>query len=166
MMASGPSFTASISDPLNKPSFSEAPQQENGDSQPPKSTEDSTVTEPTETKAPENPAPANGVSSKPVSETKQEETNTGEKRDLEATSTAKPSADESAEPDSKKQKTGEDNADAANGTSAPAPPEKKAEPAPPKKKGGRPKKTQDSVKKDIPTDGIGSRTRSRTKPSS
>jgi hypothetical protein len=99
-----------------------------------------------------------------VSEAKQEETNTGEKRELETTSTAKPSAEESAEPNSKKQKTGETNADAVNGASIPAPPENES--APPKKKGGRPKKTQDSVKKDIPTDGIGSRTRSRTKPSS
>lgn len=153
-------------DPLNKPSISEAAQQENGDSHPFKPTEDSTAIETTETKAPESSVPANGVPNEPVSETKQEETNTGEKRDLEATSTAKSSAEEPAEPDSKKQKTGEDNADAVNGTSAPAPPEKKGESAPPKKKGGRPKKTQDSVKKNIPTDGIGSRTRSRTKPSS
>ncbi|KAL4785672.1 hypothetical protein BJX76DRAFT_355892 [Aspergillus varians] len=156
-MASEPSTTAPVSDPLSKPTRDEAPQQENGDGHLSKPAEDSTLTEPTETKSLENSTPANGISNGSLPETEQEQSK-GEKRELETTSTtAKPSVEEPAEPTSKKQKT--------SGTSAPAQPET-AEPsqtAPEKKKGGRPRKTKDSVKKNIPTNGIGSRTRSRTK---
>ncbi|KAL5045636.1 hypothetical protein BDW71DRAFT_76514 [Aspergillus fruticulosus] len=162
-MASAPSIAALVSDHVGKPTVNAAPQQ-NGGNHSSKPAEDSTLTESTYANSSEIRAPANDVFSVPVSETKQEQANTGEKRELDTPSTTKPDVEESTEPDYKRQKRNED-AVAANNTSAHAQPEK-ADPsqaAPQKKKGGRPRKTKHTVKKDIPTDGIGSRTRSRTK---
>ncbi|KAL5001124.1 hypothetical protein BDV10DRAFT_19703 [Aspergillus recurvatus] len=148
---------------MGKPTVNGAPQQ-NGGNHSAKPAEGSTLTKSTDANSSEIRAPANDVSTVPVSETKQEQASAGEKRVLDTPSTTKPGMEESTEPDHKKQKRNED-AVAAGNTSANAQPEK-ADPsqaAPQKKKGGRPRKTKDTVKKDIPTDGIGSRTRSRTK---
>jgi hypothetical protein len=86
----------------------------------------------------------------------------GDKRDYELasahTNTDKPSVENSTEPTNKRQRTtgrkiqnGHAAAPAINGE---------------KKNAGRTKKVKDAVKKAIPTAGIGSRTRSRTKASS
>ncbi|KAH8426926.1 uncharacterized protein LDX57_004649 [Aspergillus melleus] len=99
-------------------------------------------------------------SEKPAGEAKPDAPNTGDKRDLESTpaptDTDKPVTDSSGPstvaPIAKKQKA-DDNAAAANGTRANGE----------NKKTGRPKKVKEAAKKVIPTDGIGSRTRSRTK---
>ncbi|KAL4978209.1 hypothetical protein BDW66DRAFT_22228 [Aspergillus desertorum] len=163
-MASAPSNAALVSDPVGKPSVSGAPQQ-NGGSHTSKPVEGSTLTESTDTNSSEIcAAPANDASSVPVSETRQEQANAGEKRELDTQSNTRIGVEESTGPYYKKQKTDKD-AVATNNASANAQTQK-AEPshaAPQKKNGGRPRKTKDMVKKDITTDGIGSRTRSRTK---
>ncbi|KAJ0426048.1 hypothetical protein BJY00DRAFT_123597 [Aspergillus carlsbadensis] len=129
-------------------------------------------------------ASANGTSNEtPVPEAKPGQPNVGVKRDLDVTLTPggkveKPNAEqqqpaepaELEEPNTKKQKTSEDSTtDAAVGSngisSSPAQNGKAilASSSTEKKKGGRPRKTKDMIRKDVPTDGIGSRTRSRTK---
>ncbi|RDW86543.1 uncharacterized protein DSM5745_03185 [Aspergillus mulundensis] len=162
-MASAPSITALVSDPVNKQSFNDAPHQ-NGDIHPSKPAEDSTLIKSTDANSSETRATANGNLNEILSGHKADEPNVGEKRELEKLTTTKPGVEGVPERDSKKQKINED-AFAANAASAPAQPEKvePSQTAPQKKKGGRPRKTKDTVKKDIPTDGIGSRTRSRTK---
>ncbi|KAJ5594860.1 uncharacterized protein N7459_001068 [Penicillium hispanicum] len=104
------------------------------------------------------------------------EPKTGEKRDLDSTAIPptgaasapapasgsedkdqdKPAPENPDQPDAKKQKTEQEPATSVNGSAAAA----NGEP----KKAGRPKKekVKDAAKKAIPTDGIGSRTRSRT----
>ncbi|KAL4926254.1 uncharacterized protein BDV17DRAFT_157796 [Aspergillus undulatus] len=157
-MASGPSVSTLVTEPLEKPFSREAAQQQNGNSHLPKLSDDANSSE----------VPAiHDIPNGHVLESKQDQNNLGEKREFEATSTARPSADTPAEPNAKKQKTSKDNADAIDGASTSAQ-SGQAEPtqtAPAKKKGGRLRKTKDRVpiRKDIPTDGIGSRTRSRTK---
>jgi hypothetical protein len=102
----------------------------------------------------------------------------GEKRDLDSMATqvadeGKPPAPEPATekvdgPESKKQKTEQEPAKDTNGT-APAPTSTTTAPAAaapeePKKAGrSKKEKIKEAVKKVIPTDGPGSRTRSRTK---
>ncbi|KAI9041283.1 uncharacterized protein KD926_007237 [Aspergillus affinis] len=106
------------------------------------------------------PALAPGVDSqKPAGEAKLDAPSTGDKRELESTSvptdTDKPATESDSPtvaPTAKKQKTDE-KATTANGTQANGE----------NKKAGRSKKVKEAVKKVIPTDGIGSRTRSRTK---
>ncbi|KAL4755374.1 hypothetical protein BDW72DRAFT_189137 [Aspergillus terricola var. indicus] len=150
-------------DSLGSPSVNGAPQQ-NGNSHPSKPAKGSALTETNDENLSEIRAPANDVPSAPVPESKREQAKAGEKRELDAPSTTKPGGAESTEPDYKKLKANED-AVAADGT-FPHSQTEKADPsqaAPQKKKGGRPRKTKDTVKKGIPTDGIGSRTRSRTK---
>lgn len=98
---------------------------------------------------------------------KSEHLKTGEKREHDSTAalvdTDKPAADGSNAPDAKKQKTTEDTAKVVSG--APASAAAVSEANGEKKKAGRPKKGRDTAKKERPitTDGIGSRTRSRTK---
>jgi hypothetical protein len=149
---------------VGSPSVNGAPQQ-NGNSHLSKPVEGSALTKTNDENSSEILAPANDVSSVPVSKSKREQAKAGEKRELETPSTTNPGGVESTEPDYKKPKTNED-AVAADSTS-PHSQTEKADPgqaAPQqKKKGGRPRKTKDTVKKGIPTDGIGSRTRSRTK---
>ncbi|KAL3464410.1 hypothetical protein BJX64DRAFT_96261 [Aspergillus heterothallicus] len=192
-MASAPSITALVSEPVGKPqgelTSKEVLQRGSGDSVSSKlAANDSASTKPIESQqqgnskvSEQSPAPANGTFNEaPVPEAKQEQPNAGVKRDLDVT-TSSASADkadkpnvgqqnsaELEEPDTKKQKTSEDSnaiAVAVNGTSST--PTENGKAAPPstenKKKGGRPRKTKDTIKKDVPTDGIGSRTRSRTK---
>ncbi|KAL6235555.1 hypothetical protein BDW75DRAFT_240012 [Aspergillus navahoensis] len=162
-MASAPSIAALVSDPVGKPFVNGAPQQNSG-SHPSQPAGGSTLTKSTDVNSSEICAPANDVSSVHVSEIKQEQTNTGEKRGLDTPSTTKPGVEESTEPNYKKHKTNED-AVAANIIFAHVQPEKTdpSQAAPQKKKGGRPRKTKGTVKRNIPTDCIGSRTRSRTK---
>ncbi|KAL4810305.1 hypothetical protein BDV18DRAFT_156675 [Aspergillus unguis] len=161
-MASAPSITTLVSDLLSKSSSNEVSQQDKVDNHLPRAANSPTLTNPAENKLSKDLTPANGTSNQRVPETKQEQSNAGEKRELEAASTTEQSTEKSTEPDSKKQKpnnaTGPVNDQPVSARS-----EKGEEPAPEKKKGGRPRKTKESVKKDIPTDGIGSRTRSRTK---
>ncbi|KAL4938209.1 hypothetical protein BDV06DRAFT_226225 [Aspergillus oleicola] len=162
-MASAPSVTAIVSDSTEKSFSKETSQQQNGESHLAEPANSANSASFTVKSLSENHAPANGTSQDPASETKQEQNNTGEKRNLETTS----SEQTNAEPFSKKLKTNEDDSDAINGASAPAP-SGQTEPSqttPAKKNGGRPRKIKDTVtaKKAIPTDGIGSRTRSRTK---
>lgn len=111
---------------------------------------------------------------KPTEDSKPEQLQTGEKREHDSTAapadTDQPVTKDSEAPDAKKQKTGEDSAQAENGASPPASTAEDKPSAPEtngeKKKAGRPKKSQNTEKKAaIPTDGIGSRTRSRTKAS-
>lgn len=103
-------------------------------------------------------------------EDKSESLKTGDKREHDSTTTPadaeKPAAEDSSAPDAKKQKTTEVENGAPAAEDKPAAAETNGE----KKKGGRPKKagaasTTAKAKKEraIPTDGIGSRTRSRTK---
>ncbi|KAL4969578.1 uncharacterized protein BDV14DRAFT_195841 [Aspergillus stella-maris] len=166
-MASAPSLTAIISDSLDLSVSKETSQQQNGESriaEPANSAISVSLTNKTST---ENPRLSNGSTQEPASETKQDHINTGEKRDLEATSSEQTSAEAPTEPNTKKLKTGNNVSDAIDGTPIQAP-IGQSEPnqvAPAKKKGGRPRKIKETVaaKKDIPTDGIGSRTRSRTK---
>jgi hypothetical protein len=152
------------------------------------STEDPPLHKINESKPQENSKPseqpsasANGTSNgTPVPEAKQGQPNVGVKRDLDVTLTPggkaeKPNAEqqqpaELEEPNTKKQKTNEDStteaAVVANGISSAPAQNGKAIPVSSsieKNKGGRPRKTKDTVRKDVPTDGIGSRTRSRTK---
>ncbi|KKK18854.1 hypothetical protein ARAM_002728 [Aspergillus rambellii] len=98
----------------------------------------------------------------------------GDKREREAaapsTAPDKPSTDDPLEPSPKKQRTGEDNSEIAHGSSSSPVPTATEKPSEvsngekkKKKKGGRPKKTNDAINRNIPADGIGSRTRSRTK---
>ncbi|KAL3479282.1 hypothetical protein BJX99DRAFT_255806 [Aspergillus californicus] len=154
------STTALVSEPVDKP------QDE------PSKPSSAEVSQP-ELKSPEDSKPnstsANGISTEHAPVTDQEQPDVGDKRDIEATSTLntaeKPNEEEVAtEPSSKKQKTNGVETDAANGTSTTAHEDTETSQTPTeKKKPGRPKKTKDSIKKDIPTGGIGSRTRSRTK---
>ncbi|KAI9371901.1 hypothetical protein BJX61DRAFT_483390 [Aspergillus egyptiacus] len=170
-MESGPSITALVSGPVgqlqdesDKPSSTKASQQERGDNNP-DSAGDSTPPNPAVPKSPEESRdkPAlNGASNGPAPETGQEKSNVGDKRELEAT----PAANTNDASSSKKQKTSENHPDASNSSSVAARTEDDNNPSQTsteKKKGGRPRKTKVSVRKDIPTDGIGSRTRSRTK---
>ncbi|KAL4897135.1 hypothetical protein BDV59DRAFT_85160 [Aspergillus ambiguus] len=103
------------------------------------------------------PTAASEKTDVPSANDKKDESNSGEKRDLEASTVpADPEKPGVSEPAAKKQKVhaetteagSKNGVDSANGE---------------KRKAGRPKKGKDAVKKDIPTDGIGSRTRSRTK---
>lgn len=101
------------------------------------------------------------------------EPHTGKKRDIYSATTPAPAPvsehkdepvpEKSPQPETKKQKTNQGLADDTSG-SAPDTTAGDANGAP--KKAGRPKKekVKDVVKKAIPGDGIGSRTRSRTKP--
>lgn len=98
-----------------------------------------------EVKAPEEAESTAPESKEPAAADKTDESKVGDKREHDTTSA----------PTAKKQKTDEDTTKAENDTSGDANGEKK--------KSGRPKKTKEAAKKDIPTDGIGSRTRSRTK---
>ncbi|KAL4906269.1 hypothetical protein BDW74DRAFT_177284 [Aspergillus multicolor] len=157
-MASAPSIAALVSDPMGTRPLNDAPHQ-NGDIHPSKPAEDSTNANSSETRAPANRTP-----SEPLSGSQLNEPAVGEKRELDKPSNTKPGIEEVPERDSKKQKIDKD-AFAANAAYSPAK-EEKTEPsqtAVQKKRGGRPRKTKDTVNKDIPTDGIGSRTRSRTK---
>jgi hypothetical protein len=91
------------------------------------------------------------------------ETVTGEKRDLDSTLAAPTENKEpvsSEEREAKKQKTEEKPTKESNGTAAPSGTEEGAQ-----RKANKPKKEKikDAVNKIIPGDGIGSRTRSRTK---
>ncbi|KAL5332155.1 hypothetical protein BJX70DRAFT_404915 [Aspergillus crustosus] len=162
-MASAAPVAALVSDPASKP-FNEPSQpnvdaaleQQGGDS--PALTRPNDAS-PEESNAKQDSTPTNDTVNGEVTK---EQPAIGEKRDHEVTPATKSSAGESVEPDSKKQKTSEENKSAANGTSTTA----TAQPTQPpteKKKGGRPRKTKDTVKKKATTDGIGSRTRSRTK---
>ncbi|KAL4816282.1 hypothetical protein BDW67DRAFT_56282 [Aspergillus spinulosporus] len=167
-MSSTPSIAALVSDPVDSPSANGAPQQ-NGNSHPSKPAEGSALTATNDENSSEIRAPANDDSSLPVSEDKCEQVKAGEKRELDTPSTTNPGRVKSTEPDYKKLKTNED-AVAADSTSPHSQTEnaEKADPseAAPQlqqKKGRRSRKTKDTVKKSIPTDGIGSRTRSRTK---
>ncbi|KAL2854832.1 hypothetical protein BJY01DRAFT_25113 [Aspergillus pseudoustus] len=193
-MASAPSITALVSEPVGKPqgelTSSEVLQQGSGGDSvfPEAATDDPALIKPTESKqqdaskpSEQPPAPANGTSNDAlVLEAKQEQPNVGLKRDLDVTSSLasvskaeKPDPEqqqpeELEEPNTKKQKTSEDNNTdvvATNGTSSTPAQNGKHIPASTenKKKGGRPRKARDTIKKDVPTDGIGSRTRSRTK---
>ncbi|KAL4882918.1 hypothetical protein BJY04DRAFT_217002 [Aspergillus karnatakaensis] len=173
-MASGPSITALVSEPVgkpydapSKPSTSDGPQS-SGDNQDLKPRDGLTLSpsyegntskdiQPTQ----QDSAPTNGISNGTSLEPKQEQPNIGEKREHEVTSATEVGAQEPVEPNTKKHRTSEKHQDASKDTLAPT----KAEPttATEKKKGGRPKKTKEAIKKVIPTDGIGSRTRSRTK---
>lgn len=103
-------------------------------------------------------------------EDKSESLKAGDKREHDSATTPadaeKPAAEDSSAPDAKKQKTSEVENGAPAAEDKPAAAETNGE----KKKGGRPKKTGAAgttakAKKEraIPTDGIGSRTRSRTK---
>ncbi|KOC13062.1 hypothetical protein AFLA70_565g000620 [Aspergillus flavus AF70] len=153
-----------------------APKQTNGESTPPKSVDAND--QPEENKSPE--AAGSSKEHKPAEEAKsgghasisqhdglKESTaengiaqpSAGDKREHDSTSTtpnaAKANVENSAEPTNKKRRTtgtrtrdGNTTAPATNGG---------------KPKASRSKKTKDDVKKVIPTDGIGSRTRSRTK---
>ncbi|KAJ5095427.1 hypothetical protein NUU61_004783 [Penicillium alfredii] len=102
----------------------------------------------------------------PVAEAKKEDPQTGEKRDIDSTAAPdaedkdKSASEKPVESDAKKQKTDEP-AKEANGTAPAAADTTNGQP----KKAGRPKKdkVKDAVKKVVPTDSIGSRTRSRTK---
>lgn len=97
----------------------------------------------------------------------------GEKRDIDsetaparATSSEdkeKPVTEQSDQPDAKKQKTDQE---LVEDTNRPAPSAAAGDKNGASKKAGRPKKekAKDTLKKVIPVDGIGSRTRSRTKP--
>ncbi|KAL4762744.1 uncharacterized protein BDW70DRAFT_148962 [Aspergillus foveolatus] len=163
-MSSTPSIAALVSDSVGSPSINGAPHQK-GNSHPSKPVEASALTKTNDENSSEIRAPANDVSSVSMSESKREQAKAGEKRELETPSTTNPGGVESTEPDYKKPRTNED-AVVADSTS----PHSRTEKADPgqaapqqKKKGGRPRKTKDTVKKGIPTDGIGSRTRSRTK---
>lgn len=151
---------------MGSPSVNGAPQQ-NGSSHPSKPVDASALTKTNDENSSEIRAPANDGSSVSIPESKREQAKAGEKRELETPSFTNPDGVESTEPDSKKPRTNED-AVAADSTS----PNSRTEKADPgqaapqqqkKRKGGRPRKTKDTVKKSIPTDGIGSRTRSRTK---
>lgn len=163
-MSSTPSIAALVSDSAGSPSVNGAPQQ-NGSSHLSKPMEASALTETNDENLSEIRTPANDRSSVSISESKREQAKAGEKRELETPSITNSGGVESTEPDYKKPRTNED-AVAADSTS----PNSRTEKADPgqaapqqKKKGGRPRKTKDTVKKGIPTDGIGSRTRSRTK---
>ncbi|KAJ5155569.1 hypothetical protein N7492_008372 [Penicillium capsulatum] len=106
---------------------------------------------------------------KAVSESKSE-AHMGQKRDLDTATTSapapgdvdKPVPEQVDQPDPKKQKNEQVPVNDAN---RPAPAAATAETNGASKKAGRPKKekVKEAVKKAIPTDGIGSRTRSRTK---
>ncbi|PYI10119.1 hypothetical protein BO78DRAFT_414883 [Aspergillus sclerotiicarbonarius CBS 121057] len=94
----------------------------------------------------------------------------GDKRAYESTpapvDTDKTGVENATEPAPKKQKTYPEDAGAQHGSSAPTAAKniKRGQATNgDKKKGGRPKKVKATVKRDLPTDGIGSRTRSRTK---
>ncbi|KAL4866157.1 hypothetical protein BDV12DRAFT_199479 [Aspergillus spectabilis] len=162
-MASGASLAALVSEPVSKPS-DEALQ--HSGSHVSKSEDNSALTRPNEARLSEDtksvqqiPAAITGIAN---GEANHEQPTVGEKREHEAASTTKATAEESTEPESKKYKRSEEQLDAANGTPATA----KSEPSQTgseKKKAGRRKKTKDSIRKEAPTDGIGSRTRSRTK---
>ncbi|RAH72391.1 uncharacterized protein BO66DRAFT_34866 [Aspergillus aculeatinus CBS 121060] len=77
--------------------------------------------------------------------------------------TVKSSSEHAPEHTSKKQKTKEQHVAVKDELSAPSV-TKSSQPAnDPKTSAGRPKKRKDAPNRDIPTDGIGSRTRSRTK---
>lgn len=101
------------------------------------------------------------------------EPHTGEKRNIDSATTPAPASvsedkdepvpEKSPQPESKKQKT---NQELDDGTSGPALAAAAGDTNGVPKKAGRPKreKVKDVVKKAIPGDGIGSRTRSRTKP--
>ncbi|KAL3453671.1 hypothetical protein BJX65DRAFT_302563 [Aspergillus insuetus] len=192
-MASAPPITALVSEPVGKPdgelTSSEVLQHSPQISAQP-STEDPPLHKINESKPRENSKPseqpsasANGTSNgTPAPEAKQGQPNVGVKRDLDVTLTPggkaeKPNVEqqqpaELEEPNTKKQKTNEDSTTnapvGANGISSTPAQNGKAIPVSSstekkKKKGGRPRKTKDTVRMDVPTDGIGSRTRSRTK---
>lgn len=130
-----------------------------------------------ESKATEEPKPAeqnSGAttvnSQESLTEDKSGHLQTGDKREHDS-ATAPPDTDKSIEEDTnmhqeKRQKTNKETAKPENGAPTAPVTEDKApvsETNGEKKKLGRPKRTLDPVKKAIPTDGIGSRTRSRTK---
>ncbi|KAL4795579.1 hypothetical protein BDV19DRAFT_389171 [Aspergillus venezuelensis] len=167
-MASATSLTAIISDSPDMLVSKIASQQQNGESNPAEPTNSANpVPLANKTSSSEDPGLSNGSPQEPAFEPQQKHMNTGEKRDLEMTSPEKSSAEASTEPNTKKLKTSEKGPDGINDAPIQAP-SRQSEPsqtAPAKKKGGRPRQTKDTVtvKQDIPTDGIGSRTRSRTK---
>ncbi|KAE8349722.1 hypothetical protein BDV28DRAFT_151630 [Aspergillus coremiiformis] len=134
------------------------------DKKPAESTESSKEHKPTGApKSPENGStPTITGLQESTAETNREQNSAGHKRAHEATSApadmVKGSAEDSTEPPSKKRKitgkrTRNGNARVPGTTGG-------------KQKANRSKKARDLVKKAIPTDGIGSRTRSRTKASS
>lgn len=110
---------------------------------------------------------------KPTEGSQPKQLKTGEKREHDSTAAPadkdEPAAKDVEAPDAKKQKTNEDSTQAENGAPPPSSATEDKAPASEtngeKKKAGRPKKNQSTEKKKaaIPTDGIGSRTRSRTK---
>ncbi|KAL2814244.1 hypothetical protein BDW59DRAFT_167260 [Aspergillus cavernicola] len=146
-------------DELSEPSSIEASQQVGGDGDIPKPANPPEPNPAEDSKS--NSTPANGTASGTAPEAEQEQANVGEKREIEATSTA----NTAEKPSSKKHKTNENHTDAANGTSATVRTDSNSasQTSTGKKKGGRPRKTKDSIPREISTDGIGSRTRSRTK---
>ncbi|KAL2813167.1 hypothetical protein BJX63DRAFT_432216 [Aspergillus granulosus] len=170
---------------------SEVSQQGSGDSASSKPIEAPVLIKPTESEPQDGPkpseqppTPANGTCNiAPAPEAKQEQPNVGVKRDLDVTSSSapenqaeKPDTEQQPpappadleEPSTKKQKTSQDsNTDAVAANDTSSTPAQNGNPTlsstENKKKGGRTRKAKDTIKKDVPTDGIGSRTRSRTK---
>ncbi|RJE19180.1 hypothetical protein PHISCL_08477 [Aspergillus sclerotialis] len=135
------------------------------------SRDQATESEPVEEAKPteQGSSPATSNDKGPLTEDKLENIKTGDKREHDSTAlpdTDKPAAEDLNEPQPKKQKIDEkaDNvANGASGTTAKEDETRASETNGEKKKPGRPKKTREPSKKPIPTDGIGSRTRSRTK---
>ncbi|PWY92376.1 hypothetical protein BO70DRAFT_8317 [Aspergillus heteromorphus CBS 117.55] len=190
------SNTPATSEPINgagvdaiKPSTDEPSNQANGDSvltNPGNATSPAEENKPTadaeavdeakpneETKTDEQaPAPVTSDPKESATGDETEQPTVGDKRGHESTSepaNADKSNDKNTtEPTVKKQKTDADHAGVKQGTPAPTA-AKGGIPDPAtngNKKGGRPKKAKEPVKRDIPTGGIGSRTRSRTKAAS
>lgn len=151
------------SDALNHTHGDNRPKNVSGD----QTTENQPAEESKPTKQDSGPATSNDKG--PLAENKSEDLKTGDKREHDSTTLPdndKPAAEDLNAPQPKKQKTDEKTDNVANGTSgAPAAEEetRASETNGEKKKPGRPKKTRDPPKKPVPTDGIGSRTRSRTK---
>lgn len=161
---------------VTKPAPDDAPKHTNGDNH--ASNSDQAGHAPEESKSTDAPGPVDAArtaekppsggpvlatsvdSQEPASEAKDDAPNTGDKREHESTAapteTEKPSAESSGPsstaPAAKKQKTNDKTA-TENGTQANG--EKKTK--------SRTNKVKETVKKVVPTDGIGSRTRSRTK---
>ncbi|KAI2793075.1 hypothetical protein POX_b03122 [Penicillium oxalicum] len=131
-----------------------------------------------------NGAPEASPSAKPVAEqpkpadsaidTVAQDPKTGEKRELEVTETpsvekqasalVEPTVEQGKEHDSKKQKTEHAPSSATNGTSA-ATDSVEAQEVPKESSPSKKEKVKEAVKKILPTDGPGTRTRSRTKDS-
>ncbi|GES58549.1 hypothetical protein ATEG_04713 [Aspergillus terreus] len=158
---------------VNKQPTDDITNRSNGDSAIAKATDENNPLEekrlsedskPVEGPQPTGPSHAPGASEAQPSaaDEKKDEANAGDKREHEATATSTgPDNPSVPEPATKKQKTDEKaEAESTNGVEGPVEP---AAANGEKKKGGRPKKSKETVRKAIPTDGVGSRTRSRTK---